>query len=938
MTTQTHVRAAVVLAVISCLFPVICVWAQASLKLDEEFEFASGLVDLGFPDFADKVVQNVLRVHPDQKDRAQLIQAQILIARRKFEDAEKIIQAMGMESPKAQAIGLALARAYYAIGETDKARTLYSDFFKRYEGRIPTDPDLLRFYQEACYQYGQMLESSGDMVGAISAYGRILGTQADRGTKRRIQAMQAELYVKAADKDSGKRDQYLNEAKKICEQIQWGGIDVWFGQSLVAMAHAELVKGDRVAAEKVITSNLDILKEIDQALKEAGETPAVSPMAGARYLLGEIFQANAEQMEKRGAAPAEVVEMYGKALSEFYNVFAKYGESEWGQRASVKAGNLKNLLETRYNKQVKIDLGGKVKQAAAAYFRLPDTLFRRREYKQAVEEYIKALNQFPETDHTGIVLGNMMEAYAELDDPLMVKMLIAYAGERFAGRDDVAMNALLRIGKYYFDRKNEPMYMLAYDTYLKYFPKHERAGAVLFTLAGLKKAQGDEAAANALLERIVKEYPRDPNYAKALSSMAWGYFASSNFEKAVEGFRVYIKEAQPSPAKAQAQNALAESLRQLGRYAEAAAEYEVLISWLAPKNNPYATSAEDEVKNQKLLERAVFQRASCYARATEPPESVPEYRQRAIKVYDQFLAFFPKSDLAPKAMSGKGAVLMALGQYDAAAKTYEELAQKYPNSDEGRGALYAMAKSAMEINLYDQAKGALDKMIADAKSYKPEQFFRIGQMMFEAKLYPQAVKAFEQVRSATVDRVMLEPALYGMGQAYYEMKDFSKAVEVLEDMVKRYPMSKLAYQAKFTLGRAYRELDQPAKAIAALTDVYKYADTPVLLNQASYDLGLVQKQQGDLAGALASFLRIGLLADPKNPELRPLIQKSLLESIDLGMQLGRYDDVNDSCDLFLKLFPTGDQAARVRESKAQARIKAVQSESTGSETNEMAKP
>lgn len=907
-------------------------WAQTIANLDQEFEFASGLVNWGFPDFAEKVVQNILRLHPDQKDRARMIQAEILIGRRKFDDAEKVIQEMGMESPKAQAIALALARTYYAIGEMDKARGLYSEFFKRYEGRTPTDPDLLRFYQEACYQFGMMLENSGDLLGAIKAYGRILDTQAERGTKRRIQAKQAELYVKAAAEDAAKRDSYLNEAKKLCETIQWGGIDIWFGHSLITLAHVELVKGDRAAAEKVITSNLDILKGIDEALKEQGESLSVSPMAGARFLLGEIFQASAEQMEKRGAAPADIIAMYGKALSEFYNVFVKYADSDWGQPAGVKAGNIKSLLESRYNKVVKIDLGTKAQQAAAGYFKLPDTLFRQKKYQEAINEYLKVLNQFPETDHTGIALGNMMEAYAELNDTFMVKLLMGYAAERFAGREDVAL-ALLRVGKYYFDKNNEPMYMLAYETYLEKFPKHDRAGSILYVLAGIKKKQGDEAAANGYLERIVKNYPNDPNYAKALSMMAWGYYAATNLEKAVEGFRIYIKEAQPSPVRAQAQAALADSLRQLGRYMEAAAEYEVLIQWLAPKNNPYGTSAEDVAKNQKLLERAVFQRAACYARVSEPPEVVADARARAIRAYDQFLALYPNSELAPTAMSGKGAVLLAMGQHDAAAKTYDELAAKYPNSDEGRGALYALAKSAMEIKLYDQARVALDKMLANTQAYTPDQFTRIGQLMFDAKLYPEAIKAFTQVRGSTEDRALLERALYGLGQSYYELKEYAKAIEALDEMMKRYPKSGLFYQAKFTLGRAYRETGRPAEAIAALTDVFKYADTPVLLNQASYDLGLIQKQQGDLPGALASFLRVGLLADPENPELRPLVEKSLLESMNIGMQIGRYEDVGDSCDLYLKLFPNSAEVASVRELKAQARMKAVQAAAEASATN-----
>ena len=68
-----------------------CFSSFAADGVDQDFEFASKLIDYGFPDFADKVVQNVLRLHPDMKDRAKLIQAQILISRRKFTEAEEIV-------------------------------------------------------------------------------------------------------------------------------------------------------------------------------------------------------------------------------------------------------------------------------------------------------------------------------------------------------------------------------------------------------------------------------------------------------------------------------------------------------------------------------------------------------------------------------------------------------------------------------------------------------------------------------------------------------------------------------------------------------------------------------------------------------------------------------------------------------------------------------
>ena len=914
-----------VLGLVFMLAAILPVAGQVIENLDEEFQFASGLVELGFPDFADKVVQQILRLHPDQKSRAQLIQAEVLISRRKFEDAEKLVVEMGMDNTKAQAISLALARGYYSIGDTDKASKLYTEFFKRYETRMPTDPDLLRFYQDSAYQFGQMLEMAGQTEDAIKAYGRILTTKPDKQTQRRILAKQAELYVKQAGSitDRAQQEKLLGEAKKLCDTIQWGGMDVWFGQSVITLAHMDLVKGDRAAAEKTLMGNLDIFKEIDQFLKEEGLPLSVSPMAGARFLLGELFQYQAETMEKQKRGQDEIVAMYGKSLTEFYNVFAKYGESDWGQTAGVRAGAIKSVLEDRYGRKVNVDLGQKAAAAVAGYFKLPDNLFRQKKYQAAVDEYIKTLNQFPETEVTPVALGNMMESYAELGDVLMVKTILSYTAERLAGNDTAAL-ALLRIGKYYFDKKDEPMYMLAYNAYLEGFPKHDRAAAILFTLAGLKKQQGDEQAASQFFEQIVKNYPKDQYYPRALSQMAWGYYAATNYEKAVEGFRVFIKESQPSPGKALAQFALAESLRQLNRLNEASVEYEIVIQWLAPKNNPYGTSVADVKKNQELLEKAVFQRAYCYAKMTEPADSVADFRSRAIRGYDQFISLFADSAMAPPALSAKGTVQLEVGQHDAAMQTFDQLAAKYPNSPEGKSALFALTRSAMEIKLYDQARSAFEKMLANSKAYSADEFTRIGQLMLDAKLYPEAVKAFTHVRGSTEERALLERALFGLGSAYYAQKDYPNAVEALEEMMQRYPKSGLFYDAKFTLGRAYRETGRLDDAVKAMTDVFKFADTPVLLNQASYDLGMIQKEQGDKVAALASFLRIGLLADPENPELRPLVEKSLLESINIGMELERYDDVQDSAELYLKIFPEGEAVAMVRQVRQDARLRAAQ--------------
>ncbi len=897
-------------------------WADES---DKEFEFASGLIGLGFPDYADKVVQQVLKLHPDQKDRAKLIQAEILISRRKFAEAEELVKSMGAENPKAQAISLALAKGYYTMGDMDKAKALYNAFFKQYEGgKMPTDPDLLRFYQDSAYQFGQMLEMAGDSEGAIKAYARVLPTNPDRDIARRIQSQQAELYVKwAQGVPADQREAKLAEAKKLCETLQWGGLDIWFGQSIITLAHIEIVRDNKTAAQKVLTSNMDILKEIDKFLKEQNLPLSVSPMAGARFLLGDLYEQQAAEQAKSQSAKDQAVQSYAHALTEYYNVFAQYGDSEWGSEAGLRAQRVKGILEDTYGKKVNVDLGVFQNKAAETQFKMADNLYRQKQYKEAAEEYLKNLNAFPETDASPMALASLTLCYANLDDKLMVKMLCGYLSERFSKKDSAAM-AMLVIGKYYFDKKDEPMYMNVYETYLRQFPKHERAAGILFTMASLRRQTNDVAGAIKYYERILKDYKTDQYYPKALNQLAWGYYLGSNYAAAASNFAAYAAVAQPSPDKAQAQFALADSLRALGKMPEALAEYEKLVQWLAPKQNPYSTSAADAQKNNELLEKAVFQRGYCYARMNEPKEMVADYRARGIKAYDQFIQLYPQSKLAPKAMNGKGTIQLELNQFDVAAKTFEDLTAKYPQSEEGKNALFLLVRSAMEIKKYDQAKIAFNKMMTEGGNFGPSEYARIGQMMLDAGMNAEAIQAFAKVTASdTQDRNLLERSLYGMGKAQYEMKNYNESIKALEDLMIRYPKSGLFYDAKFTLGGAYRAAGRLDEAQKSLSDVFKYADKPQLINKASYDLGMIQKEQKLYDAALASFLRVALLADPNDAELRPLIEKSLLESIDLGMQLKRYQDVLDSCDQYFKLFPSGAQIEAVRKSRADAKLKAT---------------
>ncbi len=46
-------------------------------------------------------------------------------------------------------------------------------------------------------------------------------------------------------------------------------------------------------------------------------------------------------------------------------------------------------------------------------------------------------------------------------------------------------------------------------------------------------------------------------------------------------------------------------------------------------------------------------------------------------------------------MAGQGRLLLKMGQFDAATQMFDDLSSKYPDSREGKSALYSLIKAAM---------------------------------------------------------------------------------------------------------------------------------------------------------------------------------------------------------------------------------------------------
>ena len=899
--------------------------AGAAYTADEEMEFASKLISFkpAFPDYAQKVVDALVQRDPSQQDRSQVIQGELYIQRKELAKAQELVDSMGVTNPKAQAIMLKLALAYYNTGEQQKAVDLLDKFFQACGDKIPDDPDVARSFVDAALVFARIREEAGDWGGAAACYKRVADTAKEVDFGRAMKVKEADSWFKAADAAGGdEREKHLQTVENICKSIVWGGLDIPFVKAVVIQAKAKMLRGDAAGARETLQDYMSTIKQVDEMLKENDMPMSESPMSGARSLLGRLLKQEAEQLEQAGDK-AGALGKYAEALGEYYNVFVKYGQGPDGPAAGMESKAIKEILETRFGKTVQIELPAEMaSQAAGTEFMMADQLFRKKDWAEAEKEYLRVLKQFPEAgDLSAKAVANLLQCYVRQDNSLYAKATADYLAERLGKKSALAAKGVLAAGEIYRKEKNDQeMGTWMFETYLKRCPDDAQAGQILFFLSGLAEQAGDKEKANQYMTRILTGDQSTQYYTLALSKLAWKAYADKDFDGAKKGLMAYIKETQgqTTPMRAQAMFALADCMRRTGAEPGAVKVFDQLVGSLSgDAGKRWGSSAADQEKNAKLLEQALYYRAY-----TLSGMEADEQRRAGVAQFAEFVKNYPRSQMAPKALKTMGSAQMALKD-PAANETYARLAKEYPDTDEGKNAQYARISGALELKQYDQAREAARSMLQNAGSFKSTEFLRVGNGLLEHELYPEAAAAFEQVRKSTDERGQLEHALFGLGKARHGTGDEAGAVEAMNELMDRWPKSALFYDAKFVLAEANLKLGQMEEAKSALNAILRYADKADVNNEASMLMAQVQKGEGDLAGAAQTYQRLeylNLLNMPTEKE-RAQMKKALLEAMALEEEMKDDARLQETADAFLEHFPMAAEVADVRSKRSAAALR-----------------
>lgn len=925
--TRHFVRFAALAAVL--FFGAVSAW---SYTVEEECDFAERIA--GPPwrmaDLALKALDALEAQHPTQKEAIAPARVTALSYAGKLSNAVELVKTL-KAGEAADDARIALAKVYYRIGKVAEAKDIFADYFKSH-AEPPRTPAGLKSFRAVCSQYGAMMKAAGENRAAAEAGRRYLKTipaTAPIELEEVADAIRCDmgvLLLEEAKKNPADKDALLKEIDALCNLVLKHGVNLFWGQALATKANGLLAKGDRAGALKLIQENIDILKPLDEFLEE-NKRLSESPMAGIRMMRGQILEDDAKAaIQKKDEKTA--FDLYKKAINEYINVFVKYGGSDYGLPAGTKANAIKKILEAApFNKKVEWKMTAEAEeQMLEQNFRLADQKMRSRDFTSAIAEYLKVLKEYPESDRSVRALGALLRCYAESDDKTMVKVTATYIGERFHKRA-FAADLIRGLGKLYIDKKDEAMFNFVCDTYLDCFPKDPNSCSVLFTLATLHIATNDYTGAKPHLERLIasENCKDDAAYVKAVGQLASIEMTESNFTASAENYKTYAALLPAGIDRIQAESRMADALRLQGKPGDALPVYEKVVRELRDPNNQFSKGTRDvAAKAKDTLERSAFYVGICYNRMTEDVEA---NRQKATSAFQAFLKEFSDStNYAPKAYAGIGQVYLQADKFDEASKVFQELAQKYPNTAEGKNALIALVQSALEIKRIDQAKKAFEQM-TKSSAVSVNQYAQMGQLWLDNGAFAEAAQAYGNVVGKTQDRNLLQPALFGLGKAHFEAKKYAESAKALSDLLTNYPRTPYFFDAQLLLSASSRETGKFDDALSALGEIMNQpVSSPPQKMQAQYEIMKLQEKQGKKSEALASSLRVvGLagLSNEKNAALLGWIEKMAVDGVRIGSELQRYADVIELCDQYMKLLPKGGNLEAIRRAKADAVGKAA---------------
>ncbi len=420
-----------------------------------------------------------------------------------------------------------------------------------------------------------------------------------------------------------------------------------------------------------------------------------------------------------------------------------------------------------------------------ARYLLAECYFQQKEYKLAQVEYERVVTDSEINEYTDDALWGSGWCYYLLEE-------YEEAAKRFSKLlndfpdSDLALQARHKLGKSYFQGNNYPETIKVYQEFLEKYSEYQgKEMEEVYYLLGQahlrseKYKEAEEVFNNLLFFFPGFELASEVKYYSGLS-----LFKENKYEEAIVQLKDLISETEiEDERKEEAQYLLARCLLNLQEYSKAVENLESLKQF--------------EVEDS-LLEKVSFDLGLAYSRQDD--------KEKAILEFQEFIEKYPQSELIKAAYFELGKNLYDLKKYKLALSELKKASTEQ--------ALYLIGKSSKELGDQEGEITAFEELREKypQSDFSQEAYFRLGNYYYNQKRYKEAIKEFEKIIQFFPQSPLLSEGYYWMGWSYFKLADYEKASEYFNKVEEDEENLSFGQRAKYMVAESWYNLKDYQKA------------------------------------------------------------------------------------------------------------------------------
>lgn len=431
-------------------------------------------------------------------------------------------------------------------------------------------------------------------------------------------------------------------------------------------------------------------------------------------------------------------------------------------------GEYRDAIEN-YNKAIGADPGGDY-----AMFQVANSYYRSGRTFEAVTNFRKMLRIYPFSRLREQAQYNIAYIYLNTNNYSQAVEEFQTVISKYPGTDWAARSQY-NIGDAYYNAGEYNRAIQAYRLVLENYPK---SSYIIEAINGIQYAQlssGGTDSSSVILEEFLSDNPTSSTADQLRYRQAYNVFQSGDYENAIKEFRQYLRVTNSDQLVAEAYSNLGESYRQLGQIDNAIGAYEAII---------------DEYPDDELAASALITIGTLNFEKGEYSRSHGNFAQllEASSRYRQ------------EAYVGMGNASLAQNQNEKAKEEYESALAANPNSESAK---VGLGKVAVAEEDFQRAEELLAP-IADKSTTEigAEAQYYLGVMLQKQREFNEAIEAYSKVK------VLFEAfdfwvanAMYNTAECHIRLGNRGEAVSVLESIIEDYAETEAAEKAATLLER-----------------------------------------------------------------------------------------------------------------------------------------